>query len=86
MLNDASLPAGWHVKFMIKEFFQPLISNFKSQIFFEELFVALTVSLVVFGVMELIQPRIVLAYINLSYLLLAWLVVGIFCLFINKEE
>jgi hypothetical protein len=86
MLNDACLPAGRNAKFMIKVFFKELISNLKFQIFFEEIFIFLTVSLAVFAVMELIQPRIVLAYINLSWLLLAWLVFGFLCLFVNKDK
>jgi hypothetical protein len=62
---------------MIKKFFQFQISNFKFQIFFEETFYALTVSLIVFGILELIKSRIVLAYLNLNYLLLLWLAIGI---------
>jgi hypothetical protein len=59
------------------------------KIILEETFIALTVSLVVFGVMEVVRPRIALAYINLSYLLLGWLVFGIILLGFsanNKEQ
>ncbi len=80
---------------MIKEFFQSQISprlelgtkaNLKFQVFFEETFVALTVSSAVFGAMEVIRPRIVLAYVNLSYLLLGWLVFGIILLVISAKN
>lgn len=68
------------------EFNKSRITNHELQSIAEELFIALTVSLVVFVVMELIQPRIVLAYINLSWLFLAWLVFGFLCLFISKDK
>jgi hypothetical protein len=60
--------------------------NDKLKILIEELFYALTVSLAIFGVMEIIRPRLVLAYINLSWLLLAWLVIGVLYLFIDKNK
>ncbi|MFA5247734.1 MAG: hypothetical protein WC415_00600 [Patescibacteria group bacterium] len=53
---------------------------------FKELFYALTVFLVVLAVLELLFSRMVLAYINLSYLLLVWLIIGIILLVISKKK
>jgi hypothetical protein len=58
----------------------------KVKIIVEEIFFALTVSLVVFGILELIKPRIVLAYLDLNYLLLAWLIFGIILLKIGDKN
>jgi hypothetical protein len=45
-----------------------------------ELFYVLTAALVIFIIMELIWPDVVLAYINLNWVLLLWLVCGIIIL------
>jgi hypothetical protein len=58
----------------------------RTKILIQEIFYFLSVSLAVFFLMELIKPRIVLAYFNLSWLILAWLVFGILCLFISGVE
>jgi hypothetical protein len=58
----------------------------KARIILEELFFALTVSILVFGVLELIRPRLVLAYINLDWLVLAWLFASAYLLFTNKNK
>ncbi len=42
-----------------------------------ELFYVLSASLIIFMVLEIIHPFLVLAYINISYVLIFWLVVGI---------
>ncbi len=42
-----------------------------------ELFYALSAFLVISIILELIHPFLVLAYINISYVLIFWLVVGI---------
>ncbi len=54
--------------------------NEKLKILLEEIFYALTVSLAVFAVLELAFSRMVLAYINLNFLLLVWFVFGIILL------
>lgn len=50
-------------------------SNFK--ILIEELFYVLTAALVIFILMELLWPGIILAYINLNWVLILWLIIGI---------
>ena len=45
--------------------------------FFQETFYALTGALAIFATMETIQDGIVLAYININYVLLFWLLFGI---------
>ncbi len=47
------------------------------KIILKELFYALTAGLVIFSFMELAWPGIVLAYFNLNWLLISWLLVGI---------
>jgi hypothetical protein len=58
----------------------------KNKAILEELFYTLTVSLVVFNIMELARPRLVLAYLNLNYLLLVWLILGIILLKTNDKK
>jgi len=43
-----------------------------------EIFYILTASLFIFTCLELIWPRLILAYINLNMILIFWLVFGIF--------
>ena len=62
------------------------ILNTKYQILIQELFYALTVSLVIFSVLELIKPRLILAYFNLNWLLLGWLIIGIILLLSKREN
>jgi hypothetical protein len=45
-----------------------------------ELFYVLTAALVIFVGLELIWPGVVLAYINLNWVLILWLVCGIIIL------
>lgn len=58
--------------------------NDRLKIIFEESFYALSVSWALLAVLELVFPRLVLAYINLNYLLLAALAVAIILLCIEK--
>ncbi|MFA4834063.1 MAG: hypothetical protein WC619_04445 [Patescibacteria group bacterium] len=53
---------------------------------FKELFYALTGALVIFVILELVWPNIVLAYLNLNWVLLSWLFTGIIILIIGKEN
>lgn len=46
-------------------------------VIFKELFYALTVSLVVFLFLEIIWPGVVLAYININWVLIFWFAIGI---------
>lgn len=50
-----------------------------------EIFYVLTGALVVFSVMELTWNRIVLAYININWVLILWLFVGILILLVKHE-
>lgn len=56
------------------------------QVFILELFYFLSILLVVFVILELFWPRIILAYINLNYVLLIWLLNGIILLLVKKED
>ncbi|MDD5290497.1 MAG: hypothetical protein PHZ04_00055 [Patescibacteria group bacterium] len=58
----------------------------KINLIFKELFYALTGALVIFVVLELAWPNIVLAYLNLNWVLLSWLFAGIIVLVTGKEE
>lgn len=70
----------------LKKLKKYLMLNSKLKIIFEESFYALTVSLGVFNILELIKPRIVLAYFNLNWLLLGWVIIGIILLVFSKEN
>ena len=49
--------------------------------FFRELFYVLTGAILIFACLEIFWPGIVLAYLNLNYVLIFWLVIGIMILF-----
>jgi len=51
---------------------------------FKELFYALGLGLIILIIMEIIKPRIVLGYLNLSVWFVLWLLSGIIILSINK--
>lgn len=51
-----------------------------------ELFYLLTVMLVVFSVMELVWNRIVLAYINVNWVLILWTINVMVLLILTKEN
>jgi hypothetical protein len=53
---------------------------------FKEVFYALTGALIIFIALEVVWPNIVLAYLNLNWVLLAWLFTGIIILIIDKKE
>jgi hypothetical protein len=55
------------------------------KILLKEIFYVLTGALVIFSVMELFWDRIVLAYINISWVLILWLLIAIFIL-LQKYE
>jgi len=48
-----------------------------SKIFLQELFYALTGALAIFSIFELLRPGLVLAYININWVLIFWLLIGI---------
>jgi hypothetical protein len=43
-----------------------------------ELFFVLSIAIIIFVILELIWPGIVLSYINTSWVLIFWLMLGIF--------
>ncbi|MFA5359644.1 MAG: hypothetical protein WC349_01660 [Patescibacteria group bacterium] len=49
--------------------------------FFSELFYVLSGAILIFTCLEIFWPGIVLAYLNLNYVLIFWLVIGIIILF-----
>ncbi|MEA3463990.1 MAG: hypothetical protein U9R14_02875 [Patescibacteria group bacterium] len=51
----------------------------------KELFYALTGALAIFIIMEIFWPGIVLAYININWVLIFWLVIGIVILITNSK-
>ena len=53
---------------------------------FQELFYVLSGALIIFCALEIIWPKIVLAYFNLNWLLIFWLVTGIVLLLLNKKN
>jgi hypothetical protein len=55
------------------------------QTFFQESFYVLLAAIVVFGVLELFWPRLVLAYININWLLIGWVVSGIVVIIVNDK-
>lgn len=58
----------------------------KMRIIIEELFCFIGSAMIVFFGMELLWPRIVLAYFNYTWLILVWLLAGIILLFLPREE
>jgi len=52
-----------------------------ANIFFHELFYVLSGAILIFACLEIFWPGIVLAYLNLNYVLIFWLVIGIIILF-----
>lgn len=48
--------------------------------FFYELFYVLTGAVIIFACLEIFWPGIVLAYLNLNYVLIFWLIIGIIIL------
>jgi len=51
-----------------------------------EIFYVLTGAIIIFALMESVEPDIVLAYLDLNWLLIFWLIVGIFILINNKKS
>jgi hypothetical protein len=58
----------------------------KIKIIIQEIFYFLSACLAAFFLMEILQPRIVLAYLNLNWLFLFWLLVAIAMLFLPNED
>jgi hypothetical protein len=52
---------------------------------FKEFFYILTTAVVIFFIMELIVPGIVMAYININWVLILWLFNGIVVLIHDKK-
>jgi len=52
--------------------------------YISELFYPTTAALVIFSLLEIFWPGIVLAYLNLNYVLLFWLIISIIIVIINR--
>lgn len=52
----------------------------------KELFYVLTGALIIFSILEIIWPRLVLAYININWVLILWLIIGIVILVFNSKK
>jgi len=61
------------------------MSYYFNQIF-KELFYVLTGAILIFIAMELWWPGIVLAYININFVLIFWLIVGIVILLLDNRQ
>lgn len=60
--------------------------NIMILIFIKELFYTLTGAIIIFTLLETFWPGVVLAYINLNWVLLFWLFVGIVIVLISRGE
>lgn len=58
--------------------------NFK--IILTEIFYFLSLALAIFFVLEIIIPGIVLAYVNLNWILILWVIIGIIILGFNSNK
>ena len=58
----------------------------KLNIILREMFYVTSGALIIFSVLELIHPKIVLVYVNINYLLIFWLIIGIFILLTKFEK
>jgi hypothetical protein len=58
----------------------------KTKIIIQEIFYFLSAGLIIFWLMEIIKPRIVLAYLDLNWLFLLWLLATIAMLFLPNED
>ncbi len=53
---------------------------------FKELFYILSGALAVFSILEIIFPNLVLAYVNINWVLILWFIIGIIILIINNKN
>ncbi|MDO9399795.1 MAG: hypothetical protein Q7T79_03890 [bacterium] len=58
----------------------------KNNIILQEIFYILSSSLVIFVLLELAWPGVVLSCINLNWILIFWLIIGMLVLLKNKEN
>ncbi|WKZ24625.1 MAG: hypothetical protein QY321_03335 [Patescibacteria group bacterium] len=58
----------------------------QGQFFLKEVFYFLTLGFLMFVLMEMVKPGMVIAYLNLNYWLLVWLIWGIMILSIKKLD
>ncbi len=61
------------------------MTNDRLKILLEESFYASTVFLAVLAVLELVLPRMVLAYVNLNFLLFVWLVIAMILVVVSGK-
>jgi hypothetical protein len=60
--------------------------NEKLIIILEETFKILGLALFSFIILEMVKPKLILAYLNLNFLLLFWLAIGILVLVLIKKN
>jgi len=60
------------------------MNNYKTII--RELFYVLTGALIIFSLMEIIWPKIIIAHINLNWILILWFFVGIVLLILRQKK
>ena len=56
------------------------------KIFLQELFYVLTGALIIFSALELIHSGLVLAYININWVLIFWFLAGIVIVVFKEEK
>lgn len=56
------------------------------KIFLQELFYVLTGALIIFSALELIHSGLVLAYININWVLIFWFLTGIVIVVFKEEK
>lgn len=61
------------------------IKKTKIDLYLVEIFYVLNGALFIFFAMELIKPKIILAYLNLNYLLIIWVLLAIVIVMRNKS-
>jgi hypothetical protein len=57
----------------------------KTDLYLREIFYVLNGAVLVFILMEIVKPKIILAYFNLNYLLIAWIFLAIVVVIRNKK-
>lgn len=57
------------------------MKNSRGYLILTEIFYALTGALVIFTALEIFQPRLVLNYFNINYLVVLWLIAGAWIIF-----
>ncbi|MHB8903681.1 MAG: hypothetical protein ACYC40_01070 [Patescibacteria group bacterium] len=69
----------------IKSFYLIIRGLLGTKIFWREFFYFLSALLLIFIILEIIWPNIILAYFNLNYLLLIYIITALFLLIVSDR-